>query len=178
MIVRFSQGGLSMLYLDLPLFVASSCSFSTFYAVAQRELYPREWRRRLKYIPFLMATGIGLAVSNARAVVEALLGRPSEFVRTPKFCVRGRNDSWERKTYLNRANLISAIELGLAAYFVAATTYALRLENYLAAPFLLLFLIGYSYMGTMSLLQTPVRRLWAEWLGGDGPRPRDPEPAT
>jgi hypothetical protein len=27
-------------------------------------------------------------------------------------------------------------------------------------PFLLLFLIGYSYMGMMSLFQTPLRRLW------------------
>ncbi|MGD0922611.1 MAG: hypothetical protein ABSA70_12725 [Terriglobia bacterium] len=26
--------------------------------------------------------------------------------------------------------------------------------------FLLLFFVGYSYMGTMSLLQTPLRRLW------------------
>lgn len=178
MMIRFSQGGLSMLYLDLPLFLASWCSISTFYAVAQRELDPCKWRRRLKYIPFLMATGIGLAVSNARAVGEALLGKPSEFVRTPKFCVQDQSESWERKTYLTRANFISVMELSLAAYFLAATAYALRLENYLTAPFLFLFLLGYSYVGMMSLLQTPLRRLWAEWLGGGSPRPRDPEPAT
>jgi hypothetical protein len=178
MIVRFTQGGLSMLYLDLPLFLASWCSVSTFYVVAQRELHPREWRGRVKFIPFLMATGIGLAVSNARAVLEALAGKPSEFVRTPKLCVQSRRDSWERKVYLNRASIISLVELGLAVYFLAATSYAFRLENYLSAPFLLLFLLGYSYMGTMSLLQTPLRRLWTAALAGNGPRPRDPEPAT
>ena len=33
------------------------------------------------------------------------------------------------------------------------------MENYLTTPFLLLFFMGYSYMGTMSLFQTPLRRL-------------------
>ena len=41
MIVRFYQGWFQMLYLDLPLFLASTCSVSSFYMVAQRELYPR-----------------------------------------------------------------------------------------------------------------------------------------
>ena len=40
------------------------------------------------------------------------------------------------------------------------TRYALSAENYLTAPFLALFFIGYAYMGSMSLLQTPLRRLW------------------
>ena len=47
MIVRFYQGWFQMLYLDLPLFLASTCSVSTFYLVAQRELYPRGWWRCL-----------------------------------------------------------------------------------------------------------------------------------
>src|SRR5437899_13109964 len=78
MIVRFYQGWYQMLYLDLPLFLASTCSVSTFYLVAQRELYPREWWGRLKYVPFLMATGIGLSIGNAKAVIGALCGRESE----------------------------------------------------------------------------------------------------
>src|SRR5262250_1526939 len=85
MIVRFYQGWFQMLYLDLPLFLASTCSVSTFYMVSQRDLYPREWRQRIKYIPFLMATGIGLSLGNAKVVIEALWGVKSEFVRTPKY---------------------------------------------------------------------------------------------
>jgi hypothetical protein len=52
------------------------------------------------------------------------------------------------------------VELGLAAYFVFTTAYSFRVENYLTVPFLLLFFTGYSYMGMMSLFQTPLRRLW------------------
>ncbi len=160
LIVRFYQGWFQMLYLDVPLFLAATCSVSTFYMVAQRELYPDTWRSKIKYIPFLMATGIGLAVSNAKVVIEGLWGVPSEFVRTPKYRVEGRQTGWERKKYLRRGGWVPWVEIALAAYFVLVTAYAFSAEDYLTAPFLMLFSIGYAYTGSMSLLQTPVRRLW------------------
>lgn len=165
MIVRFYQGWFQMLYLDLPLFLASTCSVSTFYMVAQRELYPRTWMSRIKYVPFVMATGIGLSLKNAKVVIEALVGMKSEFVRTPKYRVEGREGSWESKKYLGRAGWISAAELSLAAYFLCNVIYSFTIENYLTTPFLVLFLMGYSYIGTMSLLQTPMRRLWTALPG-------------
>lgn len=161
MIVRSYQGWFQMLYLDLPLFLASTCSVSSFYMVAQRELYPKNWTSRLKFIPFLMATGIGLSVTNSKAVIEALLGINSAFVRTPKYRVEGRGENWERKRYVRRrVGWIPAVELALAGYFLLTTAYSFDIENYLTFPFLLLFFMGHSYMGTMSLLQTPLRRLW------------------
>jgi cellulose synthase/poly-beta-1,6-N-acetylglucosamine synthase-like glycosyltransferase len=178
MIVRFYQGWFQMLYLDLPLFLASTCSVSTFYMVAQRELYPRCWMSRLKYVPFVMATGIGLSLKNSKVVIEALLGRKSEFVRTPKYRVEGREGSWECKKYLGRAGWISAVELSLAAYFLLNVVYSLTIENYLTTPFLMLFLMGYSYMGTMSLLQTPMRRLWTTLPALARVRDRAVSPAT
>jgi len=161
MIVRFYQGWFQMLYLDLPMFLASTCSVSSFYMVAQRELYPKDWWKRIRFMPFLMATGIGLSVTNSMAVIEALLGKRSEFVRTPKYRVELKEEGWEQKKYVRRGGgWMPYVELGLAAYFVFATAYSYRVQNYLTVPFLLLFLVGYSYMGTMSLFQTPLRRLW------------------
>jgi cellulose synthase/poly-beta-1,6-N-acetylglucosamine synthase-like glycosyltransferase len=75
MIIRFYQGWFQMLYIDLPLFMASTFSISSFYLVSQRELFPRSWPRALLYLPFLMALGIGLTITNTRAVLEALLGQ-------------------------------------------------------------------------------------------------------
>jgi cellulose synthase/poly-beta-1,6-N-acetylglucosamine synthase-like glycosyltransferase len=43
MIVRFYQGWLQMILIDLPLFLASTCSISSFYLVAQKELRPKSW---------------------------------------------------------------------------------------------------------------------------------------
>jgi len=45
MVVRFYQGWFQMLLIDLPLFLASSCSISGFYLASQRVLYPKSWRR-------------------------------------------------------------------------------------------------------------------------------------
>ncbi len=160
LIVRFYQGWFQMLYLDLPLFIAATCSVGSFYMVAQRELYPKSWRSRTKYIPFLMAAGIGLAFTNAKAVLEALWGVKSEFVRTPKYRVEDRAAAWEAKKYRRGSGWIPFVELALAAYFLFTAGYSMTVENFLATPFLMLFFIGYAYTGTMSLFQTPLRRMW------------------
>ena len=46
------------------------------------------------------------------------------------------------------------MELGFALYFLCAILYAAHFRMVLTIPFLSLFLFGYAYMGTMSLLQT------------------------
>jgi hypothetical protein len=102
-----------------------------------------------------MALGVGLAFSNSRAVLEALLGVKTEFVRTPKYKVEGARDaSWRRKKYAGGRGLLPAFELGFAAYFLLAILYAARLGMWGTIPFLSLFCFGYGYMGLMSLLQT------------------------
>ena len=159
-IVRFYQGWFQMLYLDLPMFVASTCSVGTFYMVAQRSLYPRGWHNQLKYVPCLMAAGIGLSIVNAKAVIEALFDIQSEFIRTPKYRVEGRQTSWEGKKYQKKGGWIPAVELTLAVYFFFTAAYSIAIQNYITTPFVLLFFAGYAYMGSTSLLQTPMRRLW------------------
>ena len=49
-----------------------------------------------------MATGIGLAVTTAKAVLEGLFGMQSAFVRTPKYHVEGRAEGWEQKKYVRQ----------------------------------------------------------------------------
>ena len=73
MIVRFYQGWFQMLVIDLPLFLASTCSISSFYLAAQKELRPKTWMNTFLYLPFVMAMGIGLSVRNAQAVLEAIV---------------------------------------------------------------------------------------------------------
>src|SRR6202011_2566325 len=92
MIIRFYQGWFQMLYIDLPLFMASTFSISSFYLVSQRELFPRRWPRAFLYLPFLMALGIGLTITNTIAVLEALVGKQTAFARTPKYHVESKKD--------------------------------------------------------------------------------------
>jgi len=70
------MGWTEMLLIDVPLFAAATFSVINFYLVSQREIYP-DWRSRVKYLPIVMAVGIGLAVNNSRAVIEALMATPA-----------------------------------------------------------------------------------------------------
>jgi cellulose synthase/poly-beta-1,6-N-acetylglucosamine synthase-like glycosyltransferase len=153
MIIRFYQGWFQMLYIDLPLFMASTFSISSFYLVSQRELYPREWPRTLLYLPFLMALGIGLTVTNTRAVLEALFGKQSVFARTPKYRVESRKDKVRATNYRRSLGWVPWVELLIGCYFAVTVYYAVENENYITVPFLLLFVLGYWYTGLMSLLQ-------------------------
>ena len=159
MIVRFQQGWFQMLLIDLPLFLASTCSISSFYLVSQRELRPKTWRRTFLYLPFVMATGIGISVRNAQAVLEAIVGKKSEFARTPKFRIEGKKDSFVKKSYKNKAGWMPYAEVLLGLYFALTVVYAILNENYATVPFLLLFVWGYLYTGLMSLGQTYFARL-------------------
>jgi cellulose synthase/poly-beta-1,6-N-acetylglucosamine synthase-like glycosyltransferase len=153
MIIRFYQGWFQMLYIDLPLFMASTFSISSFYLVSQRELFPKTWPRALLYLPFLMALGIGLTITNTKAVLEALIGKKSAFARTPKYRVENRKDKIGATKYRRRLGWIPWAELIIGSYFAMTVYYALDNENYITVPFLLLFVIGYWYTGLMSLLQ-------------------------
>ena len=66
-----------MFLIDLPLFMASTMSVSSFYLVSQKELFPTTWYKTFLYVPFLMALGIGLTITNTKAVLEALVGYKS-----------------------------------------------------------------------------------------------------
>jgi len=153
MIIRFYQGWFQMLYIDLPLFMASTFSISSFYLVSQKELFPKSWLRSLLYLPLLMSLGIGLTITNTRAVLEALVGKQTAFARTPKYRVESKKDRIGAKKYRKRLGWVPWIELLIGTYFALAVFYAIDNENYFTVPFLLLFVIGYWVTGLMSLLQ-------------------------
>jgi polyferredoxin len=100
-----------------------------------------------------MALGIGLTVTNTKAVMEALLGIKSAFVRTPKYRVAKKGEKSQAAKYRKRLVLAPWIEIFLGFYFVGAIVYTFWNHNYFTAPFLILFVIGYWYTGLMSLLQ-------------------------
>jgi cellulose synthase/poly-beta-1,6-N-acetylglucosamine synthase-like glycosyltransferase len=153
MIIRSWQGPLQMFLIDLPLFMASTMSVSTFYLVSQKELFPRTWYKTFLYVPFLMALGVGLTITNTKAVLEALVGHKTAFARTPKYRVQKKGEVSQAKKYRKRLGIIPWIELCIGCYFAATVWYAISTENYFTVPFLLLFVLGYWYTGLLSIFQ-------------------------
>src|SRR5258708_31832130 len=83
-----------------------------------------------------MATGIGIAVRNAQAVMEAIIGKKSEFARTPKFNIEGKQGTFAKKSYKNKAGWMPYAEVLLGLYFSLTIVYAIWNENYATVPFL------------------------------------------
>jgi hypothetical protein len=109
----------------------------------------------------VMAVGIGLSVRNSKAVIEALLGKKSEFARTPKYKIEGKQKTRGavKKAYKRGAGWSPFIELALGIYFIGTVAYAIQNQNFFTLPFLLLFVWGYLYTGLMSLSETYLDRL-------------------
>src|SRR5205814_8780629 len=143
MVIRFYQGWFQMLYIDIPLFLASTFSISSIYLVSQRELFPRTWPRALLSLPVLMALGIGLTVTNTIAVLEALIGKQTAFVRTPKYRLENKHAVVRANKYRKRLGWVCWAELIIGTYLALTAYYALEHENYLTVPFLLLFVVVY-----------------------------------
>jgi cellulose synthase/poly-beta-1,6-N-acetylglucosamine synthase-like glycosyltransferase len=158
LIARFNQGLFHMLLLDAPLMILSTASVAAFYGSAILYLHPDK-KRRLWLLPIVMGMGIGLVFSNTRAVLEALFRVKSSFVRTPKYAVKQATENWlqQARKYRRKHGWLPYIELFFALYFVAAIAYAVRSEIYGTIPFLMIFLVGYGYMGLMSLFQGTAR---------------------
>jgi cellulose synthase/poly-beta-1,6-N-acetylglucosamine synthase-like glycosyltransferase len=152
MVIRYNMGWYEMLLIDVPLFFAATASVGSFYMVCQRELHA-DWTTRLKYLPFLMSIGIGLAVNNTRAVFEALFNRDGEFARTPKYRIEGSGDEWIGKKYRQSVIVQPLVELALGLYFTATVFYALANGIYGTVPFLVLFQVGFLYTGLLSIVQ-------------------------
>ena len=152
MVIRYNMGWYEMLLIDVPLFFAATFSFCNFYIVCQREVH-EDWPARLKYVPFLMAVGIGLSINNTRAVFEALFNKQTDFARTPKYHIEGDSDEWVGKKYRQSVTVQPIIELTLGLYFTATVFYALANQIYGTLPFLVLFQVGFLYTGLLSIMQ-------------------------
>jgi cellulose synthase/poly-beta-1,6-N-acetylglucosamine synthase-like glycosyltransferase len=150
MLLRFNMGLSEMLIFDLPLFLLATASVTSFYVVSQREIYP-DWKARLRVLPMLLALGIGMCVNNARAVLEALLGRETEFVRTPKYGIESSDEEWRLKKYRGLTSFLPLVEVGLGLYFMATVVFAASRGVYVSLPFLFLFQAGFLYTGVLSL---------------------------
>ena len=153
--VRIDRGWVGTVAMDLPLFIVATLSVCQFYALSQKALGRSLWER-LKYLPLVLALGVGMSLNNTRAVVEALVRRTTPFVRTPKYDISTQNTSWVGKRYATRRWLQPVLELALGLWFTPAIYFALAHGGraLLALPFLALFQFGYLYVSLTSLGQT------------------------
>ena len=149
--------GWAWLAIDLPIFFAATTSVWSFYLFSQKETGDADWRTRIFQLPFVISLGIGISLSNSRAILEGVFGGCGEFVRTPKYGVGNRNDDWLSKKYRSITNLLPIVELLFGLYMTLAIATAIHAERWLSLPFLFLFQFGFLYLGGLSIIQPMLR---------------------
>lgn len=149
-IIKNTIVGVDVYYSLMSIFVLASVSTFLFYTFGQKAIH-WDWQRRLMLFPVFLAGSMGFAVTNTKAVFEGLVGKKSEFARTPK---QGDADKVQLKDIKYRQKKISPVvffELGLALYFVIGISISIFYLEIAAIPFQLMFLIGFGTIGIMSL---------------------------
>ncbi|MGD8648389.1 MAG: glycosyltransferase family 2 protein, partial [Desulfobacterales bacterium] len=129
----------------------ATCGPSSMYLFSQRVLY-QDWKSRIKVLPFLMCLGTGIAVNNTKAVLEAFLNIDSGFIRTPKYGIKKREDSWKSKHYSIPLNTISILEFFLGLYSLFGLILFLFFSKYLVSPFLFIYTSGFFYVFFLSVM--------------------------
>jgi len=116
---------------------------SRMYLVAGRTL-GRPSIKTILLLPLMVCFGCGLAVNNSRAIIEALLGISSAFVRTPK------NGLIRKKTYrISRSPLI-VLELLTGVWCLFGVGLYFNSQHYLIGHFMLIYAVGFLSIGGLS----------------------------
>lgn len=95
---------------------------------------------------------MGFSFHNTIAVLEGLLGKKSEFVRTPKFNIETLKEKWKQNTYISKKVSKNVIIEGLLmCYFVFGIYSGIRLDDYGLMPFHLMLFLGFGFVFVKSL---------------------------
>ncbi len=133
-------------WVHLALFTTCTLSVLVFYETSQRAV-GRALHQRIVDTFAAIALGIGMCVSQTRAVIEGLLPGTGVFVRTPK-----KGDAPRAKGY--RVSVLGwpGVELVLAAWFGYGIWLAIQKEFWGSLPFLVLFFASFAWVGSLSLI--------------------------
>lgn len=139
---RTGIGPYQLLRIDLPLFLGASVAIMVYfflYAVSQRG------RQNLLWLPLLPILAVGLAPCLAWAVMQGFLVRGGDFVRTPKFGLRGRqNFPVLAPLYRQVSFRYLVVNLFFLGYILLPVLFSWRQQTWFAVPFLLLFPVAFS----------------------------------
>ena len=141
-------------WLDIPLFILSSGGHLVYLYFGQVAL-GRSKIRALAKIPSLVLLGIQLAINNSKAGLEALAGKESEFVRTPKTgelqeerrCDKGSemtlSSSEKNQEYKPLAPKGAIFEFVIAGVYTLVLLWAISHQHWFMLPFIFLLATGF-----------------------------------
>ncbi|MBU1095939.1 MAG: glycosyltransferase [Bacteroidetes bacterium] len=154
-----NSGPYDNLFNFMSIFILAFISTFLFYLHAQKDVY-LDWRKKITLFPIFMAGSMGFALNNSRAVIEGLLSRKSEFVRTPKYKVAAKGDNYSKNIYFQKTKVDSSafVELILALYCFIGVGASIYFMEIASLPFQLMFFGGFGIVSFLSLRQNFLKK--------------------
>ena len=101
-----------------------------------------------------MMIGTGIAISNTKAFIEALMGKKSAFMRTPKYRIESKKDVVkERAMYRQPLDTLVFSELLMGIYGLVTAYFAWAYEKPFIIPFMLIYSAGFLYISVGNILE-------------------------
>lgn len=141
LISRTGIGIYHILRIDLPLFISSSVTMAIFFLVAEKKGRGKSLNETVKLILFLPAFSLGIAPAIATGVMEGLLSRGGEFVRTPKLGDKILGSGKKNIAVKPSFPWITFNAL-MFCYSLAPMFFAIHRSTWAAMPFLSIFTAG------------------------------------
>jgi cellulose synthase/poly-beta-1,6-N-acetylglucosamine synthase-like glycosyltransferase len=128
------------------IFLFGFFSIGLFYWVASKSVQPDNFKSYFfKRFPLFLTFSMGLSLHNAMAVAEGLLGFKSPFIRTPKFNILKKGDSWKSNEYIKpKLSFQTILEGLLCAYFIFGIVSGFQLEDYGLMFFHIMLALGFG----------------------------------
>jgi cellulose synthase/poly-beta-1,6-N-acetylglucosamine synthase-like glycosyltransferase len=121
------------------------------YLVVINKVWKKGWKHKGLQFMFLHFFGAGISVNNSVAVFDALFGRKSEFLRTPKFGIVKKGEDWRNKEYALPFTKTTLLEIFFALYGCISIFVAIFSHNALFTPLIALPTIGFIYVAYLSI---------------------------
>ncbi|MEQ9230742.1 MAG: glycosyltransferase family 2 protein [Cyclobacteriaceae bacterium] len=130
------------------IFLIGFFAMGLFYWVSTKTVHPEyTFKFFATQFPLFLMFSMGLALHNSIAVIEGLLGIKTPFIRTPKFNILGKGDSWKGNVYLKKVfSPVMILEGILAAYFIFGIVSGFRLDDYGLMFFHGMLALGFGFV--------------------------------
>jgi len=113
----------------------------------------------LKHLVVLLLLGMGLSINNTRAVLEAVFGIKTSFLRTPKFNIREESNPAEQPEYLLPPDPNTWFEFFFALYSLILLVLVIYNGLFGLIAWLLLYTGGYLYIAYLGFSETALLKL-------------------
>jgi cellulose synthase/poly-beta-1,6-N-acetylglucosamine synthase-like glycosyltransferase len=158
LIVKSKLPEFNYLFVAASILMLSFVVLAVFYMTAFFKIRGRSIKNFFRFLlmfPMFIIISMGLSLHNAIAVIEGYMGKKSSFVRTPKFNISTKTDSWKKNIYMpTKIGWLSMMEGIFALYFIFGICLAFYFNEFGLLSFHIMLSLGFSIVFLYSVFQS------------------------